>query len=398
MAIWKKDKKNPASPKNPWYIDYLVPDEDFPGRKRRKRECIGPNYQQAKEVLAQRIVDRNNGKLRYKRQKHTIKDLIDKYMELHSKPNKETHKNDETTGERILSFFNKGTEEKPEYVEADKITGLMIETMRVELLKPYKNKKGKEKPGLKKSSINRYIAFLKHVFNKAVAYGMYPEDRKNPCSLVSMYEEEGRDQVLEKPDIEKLFAQAETKLAIAMVTGWMACLRTKEVRNLSFERFEKGVYNFIDMENRIIKVYQTKTKKMKTIPINDTLYAFLILAKKTNYNWKYDWCTAFDNAVKRAEVKNFVYHDFRHTFSTFLWRCGVDTYTRSVLMGHTGDKLIEGMEMTSRYTHAEGGPLYGAVKRLDAFCGINSGMEWVKLFIENGAEQNETLQNTQSLV
>jgi integrase len=66
----------------------------------------------------------------------------------------------------------------------------------------------------------------------------------------------------------------------------------------------------------------------------------------------------FANVVKLAGVRNFTWHDLRHTFASRLVMAGVDLRTVQVLMGH---KTIQ---MTCRYAHLAPGHTLAAVERL----------------------------------
>ncbi len=54
---------------------------------------------------------------------------------------------------------------------------------------------------------------------------------------------------------------------------------------------------------------------------------------------------AFYEALKRAEIDDFRFHDLRHTFATRLAQAGVDLYKIAKLLGH------KDIKMTQRYSH-----------------------------------------------
>ncbi len=69
----------------------------------------------------------------------------------------------------------------------------------------------------------------------------------------------------------------------------------------------------------------------------------------------------FDDAVKAAGLRDFTWHDLRHTFPSRLAMQGVDTRTIAALMGH---KTIQ---MTMRYAHLASEHKLVAVERLGSY-------------------------------
>ena len=69
--------------------------------------------------------------------------------------------------------------------------------------------------------------------------------------------------------------------------------------------------------------------------------------------------TAFEYAVAQAEIKDFRFHDLRHTFASRLVMEGVDIRTVQELMGH---KTIA---MTLRYSHLSPDHKRRAIEALD---------------------------------
>ena len=67
----------------------------------------------------------------------------------------------------------------------------------------------------------------------------------------------------------------------------------------------------------------------------------------------------FGKALEKAEIKNFHFHDLRHTFATRLVQNGVDLYKVQKLLGH---KTIA---MTMRYAHHYPESLRSSVEVLD---------------------------------
>lgn len=55
---------------------------------------------------------------------------------------------------------------------------------------------------------------------------------------------------------------------------------------------------------------------------------------------------SFENACRRAKVKNLRFHDLRHTFASRLVERGVDIIRVKELLGHSSVKITE------RYTHS----------------------------------------------
>ena len=69
--------------------------------------------------------------------------------------------------------------------------------------------------------------------------------------------------------------------------------------------------------------------------------------------------TSFENACKKAGIKNLSFHTLRHTFATRLVLSGVDIVTVSKLLGHSK------IQTTMRYSHPTPKALKSAVETLD---------------------------------
>jgi site-specific recombinase XerD len=76
---------------------------------------------------------------------------------------------------------------------------------------------------------------------------------------------------------------------------------------------------------------------------------------------------SFETALKKAEIKEFCFHDLRHPFASHLVMSGVDLMTVKELLGH---KTIK---MTLRYAHLSPSHERNAIESLEYFGGHPDG-------------------------
>jgi integrase len=109
--------------------------------------------------------------------------------------------------------------------------------------------------------------------------------------------------------------------------------------------FERGTVS--------VKAGYAKNGASRSIPMNELLKRTLeevrikdsaVFRNRSGKPYK-SIRTAFEGAVKRAEIDDFTFHDLRHTFAGRLVMGGVDLPTVKELMGH------KAIKMTLRYAH-----------------------------------------------
>ena len=111
----------------------------------------------------------------------------------------------------------------------------------------------------------------------------------------------------------------------------------------------------IDFRRQIIYIYDSKNGERREIPANETaINTFISVRKHPKSDWVFvkengepygDLKKSFFTAVQKSGIKDFHFHDLRHTFASHLVMGGVDLNTVRELLGH------KSLAMTLRYAH-----------------------------------------------
>jgi site-specific recombinase XerD len=121
-----------------------------------------------------------------------------------------------------------------------------------------------------------------------------------------------------------------------------------------------------------VKAAYAKNGESRSVPMNDVLTTTLQKIRMNKIATGPVFCnrngmpyrsfrTAFEHAVRQADIMNLRFHDLRHTFASRLVMGGVDLPTVQALMGH------KEISMTLRYTHLSSDHKQRAVRVLETF-------------------------------
>jgi len=217
------------------------------------------------------------------------------------------------------------------------------------------------------ATANRYIACLKHMMTKADEWKWISEGTLKESRKIKMLKENNkRLRYLTEDEYSRLLvACGKTRaakwltpiVAIAVNTG----MRQGEIMGLRWDQ--------IDMKNQMILLTDTKNGDRREVPLNEAARgAFSSLPHRID-GGKVFKAEAFNDqpfmaALRMAGIKDFRFHDLRHTFASWLIMAGEGLATVQSLLGH---KTIT---MTLRYAHLSQGHRSQAVARLDTIaCG-----------------------------
>lgn len=197
---------------------------------------------------------------------------------------------------------------------------------------------------LKNSSINRYLEILSKMFNLGIDNGLLAQ---NPVSKVKkLLEDNHKIRFLTIEEENKLYKSLPDFLKPIVTVALQTGMRKGEILNLQWSN--------IDFEYGFIELLKTKSGKARKIPISDKLWQVL---NNQNKNNKYvfinpetglpyvDIKKSFNKAKEEAGIKDFRFHDLRHTVATRLVEKGIDLLVVMDILGHTN------IETTMRYAH-----------------------------------------------
>ncbi|MBU0467533.1 MAG: site-specific integrase [Candidatus Omnitrophica bacterium] len=315
MGVYKKNAS--------WWIDYYV-------SGRRYREKVGPSKALAETVLQKRRVEIAEGKFLDKKitKKVKFEDFANEYLEIHSKVNNKSWKKSDWTNLNVLKKTFSG-------LYLHEITSIKIERFKIERLKTVES-----------SSVNRQLACLKCMFNKAIEWGAYAGD--NPVKKVQLLKEKNqRLRFLEREEIVRLLSRCNSYLKPIVVIAINTGMRRGEILNLKWMD--------VDFRRGLINIYISKNSDKREIPMNEHVKTALIRHKKHPKS-DFVFCKkdgepikdikkTFFTALNKSGIKEFRFHDLRHTFASHLVMSGVDLNTVRELMGH------KSLQMTLRYSH-----------------------------------------------
>ena len=215
------------------------------------------------------------------------------------------------------------------------------------------------------ATCNRYLSVIKASFTKAYEWEFIPEGRlKTIRKVKNLKGEVKRLRYLTEEEIRALLANCEPHLYPIVFTALNTGMRKSEILGLKWSN--------VDLKNNLILLEKTKNGERREIPINqalkrvlldlfvnrrlDTDYVFVNPATGKRY---IDIKRSFNTACKKAGIKDFRFHDLRHTFASHFVMNGVDLKTVQELLGH------KKLSMTLRYAHLSQAHKREAVKAIE---------------------------------
>ncbi len=272
--------------------------------------------------------------------RHTLGEAIERYITevLPSKP-----KNIITQGGQ-LSWWK---QQIGDYSLAD-ITAALIVQQR-DILARTPSQRGMIRSA---ATINRYLAVLSHLFTTAIKEWGWVES--NPLSKVTKPKEpRGRVRFLSDEERGRLLVECQSSeskylyptVVLALSTGG----RRMEIVGLRWKN--------VDLKRQVIILHETKNGERRVLPLAGHALELIEQLSKVrhlscdlvfpgkDFKKPVDLRTPFENALKRAEISDFRWHDLRHSCASYLAMNNASLAEIAEILGH------KTLQMVKRYAH-----------------------------------------------
>ena len=202
------------------------------------------------------------------------------------------------------------------------------------------------------ATVNRYLAVLSHLFTMAIKEWGWIDDNplrkvtkpKEPRGRIRFLSDDERVRFLEeckKSESQYLY----TSVVLALSTGG----RRMEILGLTWKD--------VDFNRGVITLHETKNGERRLLPLAGHALELMQQLSKIRHvkcnlvfpgkdlKKPVDLRTPFDNALKRAEITDFRWHDLRHCCASYLAMSGASLAEIAEILGH------KTLQMVKRYAH-----------------------------------------------
>lgn len=337
------------------------------------RESEGTTRTQAEEFIAKVRNDAKHDRLALPKGRKvalSFREAAEKYLErLHDSGGKDMKMKGTRLKHHLIPFFgdmplSKVSSFDIERYKKQRQQEAVIVCPRGKAIQRPHEKSTTAKPG----TINRELAVLSHLFNKAIEWSWM--DRR-PAKINRFSEGQGRITYLTSDQITRLIECAKSDanpiIYPFIVIGLETSMRKMEILAIGREH--------IDVERCVIYIPKAKSGAREQ-PITKHLANFLsgyVAALQPGSPWLFtspgaksghsmDIRKPFRRVVTAAglDPNQVVRHTLRHTAITHLVQAGVDLPTVKRISGHKTLAMVE------RYAHQNGEHIQGAMDRLQA--------------------------------
>jgi len=208
---------------------------------------------------------------------------------------------------------------------------------------------------------------LSHAFTIAVSEWQWIDDTpmrkvKNPI------EARGRVRFLDDNERAKLLAACKdsrnNRLYICVVLALATGMRQNELMSLK--------WTDVDLKNGVAILHETKNGERRRVPLSGLALELLrdyakvrridtplLFPSKTKPLQPFELKSSFNNALRKARIDNFHWHDLRHCTASYLAMNGASLAEIAEVLGH------KTLSMVKRYAHLSDGHVSSVVASMN---------------------------------
>jgi len=204
---------------------------------------------------------------------------------------------------------------------------------------------------LSASTCNHYIKLIKHSLNLAIDWEML---ETNPASRVPLFHEDNKmENYLDDHQLKQLMGVLTTDDNRAVCQILMYLLSTGARLNEALS----AKWENVDIDKRvwIIPASNSKSKRVRSVPLNDSAINIIKQLKTESYSHLFinqqsqkPYTTihkVWGRLREKAGLKHLRIHDLRHQYASFLVNDGRTLYEVQQILGHSDPSV------TQRYAH-----------------------------------------------
>ena len=221
----------------------------------------------------------------------------------------------------------------------------------------------RKQAGVTDATIRRDLAFLSSLFSMAMRWEWVDTNPVTAVGKRSLKESRPRTRFLTRAEFDALKYAAPDFLKPMLVLAVETGMRREELLSVTVRS--------IDLQRREIHLDKTKTNAPRRVPLVDTAVVTVesLLNAPDRPSSPYLFCKAdgsryvdpkkaFSSALKGSGIKDFRWHDLRHTFASWWVQGGGDLYRLSRVLGHST------LQMSARYGHLRTDDLHDELRSL----------------------------------
>jgi integrase len=288
--------------------------------------------------------------------KHTFADLADRYIKdvLPTKPKQELRQ------KMQMEWWK---EKMGVYSLAD-VTPALIVQYRDELSNGTTYRGTQRTP----ATVVRYMAALSHAFTIAVKEWQWLDD--SPMRKVKKPKEaRGRVRFLDGDERQRLLtacqASRNKQLYLCVILALSSGMRQGELMGLKWQD--------VNLKDGYLILHETKNGERRRVPLSGLALSMLQEHDKVrrldtqllfpgivHANTPLNLRSAFEGALKAAEINDFHWHDLRHCTASYLAMNGASLAEIAEILGH------KTLQMVKRYAHLSDGHVSNVVASMNA--------------------------------